>query len=820
MSQQPRASVCLNMIVKNESKIIQRMLATVVQYIDTYVICDTGSTDDTKAKIVEFFAQHPHIQHGKIINEPFRDFEYNRTFALTACEGHPSADYILLLDADMRWTSNLTPEQFRIRLAAKGGKDLYMLMQGSANFFYKNARIVRNNIGAKYRGVTHEFVAMPPNSSEELIEIEQVFIDDVGDGGSKTDKFERDIRLLTKGLLEEKEEGMKQRYTFYLANSYHSIKRWDEAIPIYLTRSQMGGFGEEVWYSLYRIGDCYKNKDDIPNAVYWYLLAYQYSDYRAENLYEVIKIYRETSRHRLCKMYYDVAKHIRDTKPHRDHLFMQNEVYDHLLDYELSIFGCYLRDSHYTTAELRRLSMQLLNKEHMWKPIQANVLSNYKHYSWKIRDHCILAELEVDDSSASSGVSRNSTAHPVCRLAKSIQALTEDALVRQKVQAEFRENTPFWNSSVAILAVDDIEESVSASEGGTPGDAATESGTKKREWIINQRFVNYYIGERGEYISQRYIQTVNVLAKIDASGNIIRDSLAIMSSPASPDRMDGYYVGLEDVRLFSPVANANPSIDIPLHSSSNPQPNREVVTYEKLYYNANRGLVHTELEKHQTIAIDCGRIPFKYLGDSVDAEVKDREVGEFAIDRVKLDGEVSGLVWKDGQGRVEKNWCFLPARLADKHNRQCMVYGWSPLEVGVLQASSAVTSITVPEPEYKWIFKSIIKHKTPYLFERFRGSTNGIRVGREIWMLVHVVSYEDRRFYFHAIVALDADTYLPIRYTDMFTFEGKDVEYCLGMTLENVDGRDCLFFGYSVMDRNTRTCLIPVSTFDSAWINC
>ena len=44
-------TICLNMIVKNESKIILRLLDTVLPIIDTYCICDTGSTDMTKELI-------------------------------------------------------------------------------------------------------------------------------------------------------------------------------------------------------------------------------------------------------------------------------------------------------------------------------------------------------------------------------------------------------------------------------------------------------------------------------------------------------------------------------------------------------------------------------------------------------------------------------------------------------------------------------------------------------------------------------------------------------------------------------------------------
>jgi glycosyltransferase involved in cell wall biosynthesis len=43
----PRTNVCLNMIVKNEAKVLPRLFRSVKDYIDYYVIVDTGSTDQT-----------------------------------------------------------------------------------------------------------------------------------------------------------------------------------------------------------------------------------------------------------------------------------------------------------------------------------------------------------------------------------------------------------------------------------------------------------------------------------------------------------------------------------------------------------------------------------------------------------------------------------------------------------------------------------------------------------------------------------------------------------------------------------------------------
>ncbi len=128
-------TLCLNMIVKNEGKIITRLLESVSQIIDTYCICDTGSTDDTANIITKFFEEKGIT--GKIIEEPFQDFAYNRSHALKKCFG--MSDYVILLDADMV----LKIGDFDKKTLSQA--DSFCLLQGSDDFYYQNMRIVKNN---------------------------------------------------------------------------------------------------------------------------------------------------------------------------------------------------------------------------------------------------------------------------------------------------------------------------------------------------------------------------------------------------------------------------------------------------------------------------------------------------------------------------------------------------------------------------------------------------------------------------------------------------------------------------------------------------
>jgi len=361
------------MIVKNESKIITRLLDSIVDIIDSFLICDTGSSDKTVQLINEYFLAHG--KPGKVIVEPFKNFEHNRTFALQACENNPDIDYVLLMDADMVLMKGpeFNLDKFKNQLLTA---DVFHLFQGSDRFSYKNVRIVKNNMGIKYWGVTHEVISTPDGTKYSQIERSTLFIDDIGDGGAKADKFERDIRLLTQGLVEKPNN---DRYTFYLANSYRDSGNKEKAIEMYKKRIEIGGWFDEVWHSYYSIGRCYSWLGQSEMAIAYWLLAYDYFPKRLENIYEIIHHYRNKSKHKLAYEFYKIAQEqLRNVdKSKIDYLFLQNDVYDYKIDYEYTITGYYYNPEN---IDLVALSMRVMTAKNIEDSILKNVLSNYKFY--------------------------------------------------------------------------------------------------------------------------------------------------------------------------------------------------------------------------------------------------------------------------------------------------------------------------------------------------------------------------------------------------------------------------------------------------------
>ena len=345
-------TICLNMIVKNESKIILRLLETVLPIIDTYCICDTGSTDMTKELIKEFFDIR--CIEGKIIEEPFKNFGHNRTVALNAAKH--MADYLLFLDADMKLEiRTIDILQFKRMLI----NDAYYVVQGCTEFYNENIRIIRNDPSYHYWGVTHEYIELPDNAVIENISKDVLFITDLGDGGCKENKFKRDIELLIKGL---EMNPNNPRYLFYLANSYRDSNEYEKAIEIYTKRIQVGGWLQETWYSYYSIGNSYMKLNCHEKAVFYWLEAYQIMPTRIENLYKIVNYYRRTNRYALALMFYEIADNVRLKNPPIKHLFLENDVYEHKLDYEIFILGYYTNMNKHAMINM---CMTLLNKRNI-----------------------------------------------------------------------------------------------------------------------------------------------------------------------------------------------------------------------------------------------------------------------------------------------------------------------------------------------------------------------------------------------------------------------------------------------------------------------
>lgn len=355
----PKLILC--QIVKNESKIIERCLRSVVDKIDYWVICDTGSTDDTVERIEAFFKTKS--IPGKVEHTTFENFSQARNEALSVASkaGEPG-DYILLIDADMEVQGSIDKSHLT--------EPAYRLKQDDGKLVYWNTRLVRINAGAKYSGYTHEVLNVPDNGHPPGYV--PLWIQDRGDGGSKSNKFKRDIELLKKAL---KEDSSDVRSMFYLAESLRNSGRPREAITHYNKRIHMGGWDEEVWYSYYARSLCYLSVGDTSNFVSSCLEAYAFRPARSESLYALAHYYRERGMNAAAAAICEIGLTI--PRPN-DILFVEEAVYDHGFLEEMSIVGFYCDEKKKLKAQQYCQQLTLHPKSETRELAKRNVIHYLK----------------------------------------------------------------------------------------------------------------------------------------------------------------------------------------------------------------------------------------------------------------------------------------------------------------------------------------------------------------------------------------------------------------------------------------------------------
>ena len=187
-------SICLNMIVKDESHIIKETLQNICDNIPItyYVISDTGSTDNT-IEIIEKFFKSKNIK-GEIFNDEWKDFGTNRTLALQ--HAYKKSDFLFIFDADDKICGNLT-------IPNKLTHDAYYLKFGNT-VSYKRMLLINNHLHWKYVGVLHEYIKLDENKDISEIDLKGSYYIDSGKTGSRNkdpNKYEKDAIILLGGGL-------------------------------------------------------------------------------------------------------------------------------------------------------------------------------------------------------------------------------------------------------------------------------------------------------------------------------------------------------------------------------------------------------------------------------------------------------------------------------------------------------------------------------------------------------------------------------------------------------------------------------------------
>lgn len=325
------ANIGLCMIVKNEAHIIRRCLESVLSLIDFVLIVDTGSSDGTQRVIQDFL--HEKNLAGKVLEEPWRNFAFNRSFALQKLREHQDIDYGLMIDADevLVYELGFNAERFKQGLT----KDIYDVETRYGDIIYSRPQIFSNRLEFSFKGVLHEYLECAHIQSREVASgfFNRPLQDSARSHNPK--KFQDDAAILEAALTEETDPFLISRYTFYLAQSYKDFGEQEHALKAYLRRSQQGFWQEEVYVSLLNAARIKESlRDDVAEVVQAFMAAHESLPTRLEGLHGAVRLCRQHNQH---QQGYILAKYAMSLPQPKAGLFIEQWIADYGLLDEFSI---------------------------------------------------------------------------------------------------------------------------------------------------------------------------------------------------------------------------------------------------------------------------------------------------------------------------------------------------------------------------------------------------------------------------------------------------------------------------------------------------
>ncbi len=330
------------MIVKNEGHIIEQTLKTLLEKvkIDYFVICDTGSTDNT-IQIIETFFKIKGIQ-GKVYSHTWKDFGHNRSLALQAAkENNTHFDYILIFDADDYIVGDLHLDNLNC--------DGYLLKFGNGKVFYQRKVLVKSCFPWKFKGVLHECIACDVPTNEVILEGDYyIFSGKTSSRNKNPNKYLDDAKILEKAFIHslETNDGLFSRYAYYCANSYLDAGNKQQAIKWYKKTITLNGWFDEKYNSCLAL---YQLLDD-ESRFYFLVKSFTFNPKRVEGIYELIKHHTCENQFLIAWNYYQLIRKYFEEEYYPSNgdlssrLFARTTDYSFFLPYYMIIVCSYLKE--------------------------------------------------------------------------------------------------------------------------------------------------------------------------------------------------------------------------------------------------------------------------------------------------------------------------------------------------------------------------------------------------------------------------------------------------------------------------------------------
>jgi glycosyltransferase involved in cell wall biosynthesis len=325
-------TVGLAVIARDEEHSLPALLATCNGAFDQVVLVDTGSKDATVQRFTEWAQTQPstrcEVEHFAWIDDFSAARQRADDLLDTEWKVWADCDDEILGATHLRELAAAAPPDVA---GFRFGYDYARDAGGSSTCYTKRERMVRSGHG-RWVGRVHEVQTIEGRLEDVAPEVAEWIHHrerKASTGGGRPTG--RDIQLLTEALEEDPND---PRTVFYLAQSNRDAGHRTRAIELYLRRAEMGGWSEEVFYSLYQAGVLRAQDGNQMEGMRLLLQAWELRPSRVEPLYELAWRMRAGGDHRSAYLF---ARQGLDRPEPDDSLFVERWIYRWGLLFECSI---------------------------------------------------------------------------------------------------------------------------------------------------------------------------------------------------------------------------------------------------------------------------------------------------------------------------------------------------------------------------------------------------------------------------------------------------------------------------------------------------
>jgi glycosyltransferase involved in cell wall biosynthesis len=328
-----KQKIALCMIVKDEESVITRCFDSVRGIVDYYVICDTGSTDNTIKVIKDYWKQHG--LKGELHEKPWVNFAHNRTEVMSYGSSAP-VDYLMTLDADEIIATFkegvIKPDEEVVKLPHMTEDAIYVTTV-YGNTEYRRTQFVKRGLSWRWSQPIHEYCWAPDASTEQYLD--EICCKPTPDGARSSDpnKYIKDALVFEKYILDHPTEW---RSYFYLAQSYADAGAYDKALkPLEVAIENCDWIEEKFIAKLRKARYRRQTGFSVEGVLADYLEAYACLPSRAEPLYDLLNHYRVKEDWSLAILFGEKAVSIPHPPP--TSLFVEPSLYDWKIKDELAL---------------------------------------------------------------------------------------------------------------------------------------------------------------------------------------------------------------------------------------------------------------------------------------------------------------------------------------------------------------------------------------------------------------------------------------------------------------------------------------------------